>query len=133
MAESFGVLLDCYRDQEKKSLVLAQPHLPGCKVVAAARHSEVALIRVRWHTALVAEKNIAAETLGHIDYKEYAVSFAAWLAEKGQAEDATRVLNDLYQTLSDRRVLERVLQEIMKLHDEYGAMQGKTARRSKPA
>ena len=97
-------------------------YMAGGRIVPV-RADETAA-RKQLATALVGEKNIAAETLGHIDYKEYAVSFAAWLVEKGQVEEATRVLSDLYQTLAGRKVLERVLAEIKKLHDEYGAMQG---------
>jgi len=97
-------------------------YMAGGRIVPV-RADETAA-RKQLATALIGEKNIAAETLGHIDYKEYAVSFAAWLVEKGQVEEATRVLSDLYQTLAGRKVLERVLAEIKKLHDEYGAMQG---------
>ena len=84
-------------------------------------------------SALMAETKVAAETLGHIDYKDYAVSFAEWLSERGDSKDATSVLNELYQTLSDRKVLERVLEQIKALRDGVTENRGKSVRRSRPA
>ena len=70
-------------------------------------------------TALAPENTIAAETLGHIDYKEYTMAFVEWLVQNDDVKQATNVLNIMYQILSKRKVLQRVLDEIKARQDKY--------------
>lgn len=73
----------------------------------------------RLSKALMDKSNEAAKTLGHIDYNYYITRFSKWLAERGNTQEAVKVENNLYQTLSDRNVLDRVLQNIKKRSEEY--------------
>lgn len=68
---------------------------------------------------LISSKNVAAESLGHIDYKWYVDQFVAFLAREGEKNEAIRSQEVLYQTLSQRvvqgrGVLKKVLEEIEK-------------------
>jgi len=72
--------------------------------------------------ALAGENNSAAETLGHIAYKERAVAFADWLGRNGDVKEAAKLLNDVCQTLSRRGVPQRVIEEIKRRRDEYGQL-----------
>jgi len=112
----------------RKRLNLAdgiQPAMPVYKanggIVEVPADDEQA--RRQLSSVLVGESNVAAETLGHVDYKEYGVAFADWLAQRGDVKDAAGVLTDLYQTLLRRKVLPRVLEEIKRRHDEYKTLQ----------
>jgi hypothetical protein len=62
--------------------------------------------------ALTANKQVAAETLGHIDYKYYVDAFSKWLSDQGEHKEAAALLDGLYETLSTRGVIQSVLQEI---------------------
>jgi hypothetical protein len=62
--------------------------------------------------AVLEDREQAAESLGHIDYKWYADRYSDWLAEHGATADAVKVQSALHQTLSVRKVLERVLRDI---------------------
>jgi hypothetical protein len=64
------------------------------------------------NAALVANKDVAAETLGHIDYKYYVDQFSDSLVKQGHHTEAAAVQQGLYETLSARNVLPSVLQEI---------------------
>lgn len=64
------------------------------------------------NAALVTDANAAAETLGHVDYRYYAEQFSDTLADQGNSGDAAAVQDTLIQTLSARKVLDSVLQEI---------------------
>jgi len=101
----------------------------------AVQRADVTAATKQLSAALMGEKSVAAETLGHVDYKEYAVGFADWLAQNGEVKDATAVLSDVYQTLTDRKVLPRVLDEVKTVRDKYRAMQdgGKSVSGSRPA
>ena len=67
--------------------------------------------------ALVADKNVAAETLGHIDYKYYVELFSDSLVEQGKNKEAASLEQGLYDTLSARNVLDSVLQGIKSRRD----------------
>ena len=54
-----------------------------------------------------------------IDYKWYADRCSDWLAEQGAPEEAARVQSVLHQTLSARKVLERVLRDIEERRASY--------------
>lgn len=75
--------------------------------------------RTQLGAALMTDLNVAAETLGHIDYKYYVDHFSGWLTDLGDTDGATKIQSDLYQTLSARNVLDRVLQEIKERRDSY--------------
>lgn len=75
--------------------------------------------RQQLSAALIDNQNLAAKTLGHIDYKYYVDRFSNWLANQGDTKAAVKIQNDLYQTLSDRNVLDRVLQDIKQRCDKY--------------
>jgi len=61
----------------------------------------------------------AAETLGHIEYKNQADMLSRWLDDQGKPEDAEKVQQQLYNSLSKRGVLKRVLDEIAKQQKKY--------------
>jgi hypothetical protein len=68
---------------------------------------------------LISSSAVAAESLGHIDYKWYVDQFVASLAREGEKNEAMRSQEVLYQTLSQRVVqgrgiLKEVLAEIKK-------------------
>jgi hypothetical protein len=75
--------------------------------------------RTELHAALLDNRDIAVESLGHIDYKWYADRFSDWLAAQGAPEEAMKVQTALYQTLSARKVLEGVLHDIAARRDSY--------------
>lgn len=70
------------------------------------------------NNALVADKNLAAETLGHIDYKYYVDKLSDSLIAQGESKEAAAVEEGLYETLSARNVLNSVLQEIKTRRDK---------------
>ena len=67
--------------------------------------------------ALTANKEAAAETLGHIDYKYYVDTVSKWLTEQGEHKEAAALLDGLYETLAARGVIQSVLQEIKARRD----------------
>jgi len=72
---------------------------------------------------LISSSAVAAESLGHIDYKWYVDQFVASLAREGEKNEAMRSQEVLYQTLSQRvvqgrGVLKEVLAEIKKRLEE---------------
>jgi hypothetical protein len=75
--------------------------------------------RKQFGTALMDQPQIAAESLGHIDYKYYTDAYTHWLAKEGDTNAAASIQDTLYQTLSARKVLDRVLQEIKTTADGY--------------
>lgn len=62
--------------------------------------------------ALIDRASVAAESLGHIRYRNATESFSSFLAEQGEFGEATRVQDSLYENLSKRNVLESVLKEV---------------------
>jgi hypothetical protein len=69
--------------------------------------------------ALVQQPDVAAQTLGHIDYKYYADRYAAWLADQGESKAAADVQDTVLKTLSERGVLDRVLKDVQAARDGY--------------
>jgi hypothetical protein len=98
---------------------------PGMKPVCAAQgeikieRANVEEARAELNSALFDNRELAAESLGHVDYKWYADRFSDWLAEQGAPEEAVRVQSGLHQTLSARKVLERILHEIDERRTSY--------------
>ena len=91
-------------------------HMAGGRIVTMRPHEGEA--RRQLSTALAGENSIAAETLGHIAYKERAVAFAVWLVQNGDVKEADKLLSDVYQTLSQRGVPQRILEEIKTRRDK---------------
>jgi hypothetical protein len=85
--------------------------------------------------ALVDKPAVAAESLGHVDYKQYVDQSSEKLAELGSTDKAADLQNVLYETLSKRKVhgrkvLDQVLTEIKDRLDNYRATEPK-ARKAK--
>jgi hypothetical protein len=79
--------------------------------------------------ALTDSPDKAAESLGHIDFKYYADRFSAWLADQGDKAAAAQVQDVLFDTLTKRKVLERVLNEIAGTRDSYMPAKAKAPRK----
>jgi hypothetical protein len=92
-------------------------HMAGGRIVIMRPDTGEA--RRQLSTALAGEHNIAAETLGHIAYNKRASAFADWLAQNGDVEDATKLLSDVYETLSQREVPQWVLGALKRRRDAY--------------
>lgn len=60
-----------------------------------------------------------AETLGHVSFKRFVDGFSSSLATAGASELAVKLQDDLYQTLSQRKVLKSVLKEIKANKEAY--------------
>ncbi|MBD2120274.1 hypothetical protein H6F68_05025 [Trichocoleus sp. FACHB-262] len=84
--------------------------------VAPAKVEEA---RQKFAAALTDEKQTAAESLGHIDYKYYVDRFSDWLAQQGDPQAAAETQNELLQVLRDRNVIQRVLETVKDKRDEY--------------
>ena len=65
------------------------------------------------------QPQVAAESLGHIDYKNYTDAYTDWLARLGDTSAAANIQDSLYTTLASRKVLDRVLQEVKTSCDSY--------------
>ena len=68
---------------------------------------------------LVKQASIAAESLGHINYRQETEFFSGFLASHGDYTKATSVQDNLYNALSDRKVLPSVLKEIKNTSAQY--------------
>ena len=79
----------------------------------------VAEARKELAAALTEKTDAAAESLGHIDYKHYVDQFCDWLDKQGVSDEAIQIQDGLYKTLSARKVLNRVLQDIKNRRDSY--------------
>ena len=74
--------------------------------------------------ALIAEPAQAVESLGHIRWKRQVDGLSDLLAERGETEEAARVQDVVYETLSKRevqgsRVIEPVLRDAERRRDRY--------------
>ena len=63
--------------------------------------------------ALTDNMNAAAETLGHVDFKNYLETYRSCLHEQGDEKGASRLLHEAHGILKRRGVLASVLQEII--------------------
>ncbi|QFY82710.1 hypothetical protein D0808_15535 [Bacillus subtilis] len=68
--------------------------------------------RNHFAAALTERQQLAAQTLSHVDYKEYMESYSNFLSNLGEDKEAARIQSVLYHTLSERNVLDRVLHDI---------------------
>ena len=64
------------------------------------------------HLALRDRPREAAETLGHIDYNYYMTQESAWMAERGDREEAAEIQKQLAATLVARGVPNRIISDI---------------------
>jgi hypothetical protein len=62
--------------------------------------------------ALLTNADVAAETLGHVDFKYYVDALTDLLEREGEIDDAIEAQDEMYKILAARNVLPRVLQEI---------------------
>ncbi len=74
--------------------------------------------------ALIGRATQAVESLGHIGFRRSVDAFSEWMSEQGEREEAAKIQDVLYDTLSTRevrgrRVLDGVLQEIEERRDAY--------------
>jgi hypothetical protein len=63
-------------------------------------------------TALLVKPDVAAESLGHVDYKYYVDELTNLLEAEGEIDQAVEAQDTMYKILAARNVLPRVLQEI---------------------
>lgn len=89
--------------------VLAGEGKPGAVEAVAAKPEEA---RTLLEGALVAKREAAAETLGHIEYREYSETLARWLAREGEVAEARKVVSGLEKTLAARKVKPAVLEAV---------------------
>jgi hypothetical protein len=82
-------------------------------------------------SALVAAPDVAAETLGHVDYNEYASHLSRWLEEQGDRDMAGQVVEELLLTLAGRGVIEPVLSPIRERAAKLGSKRGGQGRKGK--
>lgn len=102
---------------EGKKEMLKPAEAVGSQVKVLPSNSETA--RKEFAAALLAQRDVAAESLGHIDYKCYIDRFSDWLAGQGESKKAVEIQDNLYQTMSARKVLDRVLQEVKARREGY--------------
>jgi len=69
--------------------------------------------------ALLEQADVAAETLGHVDYKFNVDQFSDWLADRGDAAAAAKTQGDLHKTLTSRHVAQWVLDRITQRRNSY--------------
>jgi hypothetical protein len=84
-----------------------------------ARPPDVEEARKGFTAALTDEPDVAAASLGHINYRRYVNRFSDLLAEQGDNQEAAKTQEKLYETLANRNVLGRVLQEIEDRREGY--------------
>lgn len=81
--------------------------------------------RKQFASALTEHKQIAAKTLSHKEYNQYMVTYSEFLSSQEENKEAAEVQNDLYQTLSERNVLDSVLQKIKNRREIYEQKENK--------
>jgi hypothetical protein len=111
--------------QEYRQLV-EDPNEPRKQLAIKIRPAQPEEANKLLASALTDQMAVAAESLGHIDFKWYVDRFSDWLAQQGATEEAIETQNKLYNTMSTRevhgrKVLDRVLQEIEERRDSYGS------------
>ncbi len=72
-------------------------------------------------TALLTNADVAAESLGHVDYKYYVDELTALLEAESEPEAAMEAQDTMYKILAARNVLPRVLDEIKQRRQELTA------------
>lgn len=72
-------------------------------------------------SALLHNADVAAESLGHIDYKVYVDALTRLLEAEGETQEAAAAQDTMYKILAARNVLPRVLDEIEQRQQELAA------------
>ena len=116
-------------DHAKRGMTAAHDHSRdrwGKFSVASQKPNEA---RSLLSDALIKKPQLAAETLGHIDYKYYVDQFSAWLHSEGENAEAAKCQGELHRALAKRHVLESVLDEIKANESEYAARKSGRSRK----
>ena len=80
---------------------------------------------------LIDEPAVAAETLGHIDYRQTVERYAEFQAEEGDPSAAAKSLETASEALSERNVLDSVIRELDERQKEYSSqIKGKSTGKS---
>ena len=69
--------------------------------------------------ALLEKPTEAADTLGHIEYRNAVEQYSAFLAQEGESDEAAQSLEEARNTLADRSVLKSVLKEMDAQQKQY--------------
>lgn len=106
-----------------KQLVVDE-YAPGNGLKIEVRKAEPEEATELFSKALMEKPQVAAETLGHIDLKDYTDRASEKLSEQGETEEAAKLQSNLYDTLSKRmvrgrKVLDSVLKDIRSNIDSY--------------
>jgi hypothetical protein len=103
-------------DKNGAAMIKSAAEAGGKFKVAKAKPDEA---RKQLNAALLKKDNVAAETLGHIEYREYVDQYSDWLAANGDSSAATKAQSDLGATLKARNVADWVLKAIERKRDSY--------------
>jgi hypothetical protein len=82
--------------------------------------ADVETARTELNTALTENMNDSADTLGHINYKRSVDKFTDWLHDMGESTDAGNIQDNMLNTLTERNVIEPVLDDIKNTKKRYG-------------
>jgi len=85
-----------------------------------AEKADVKTAREELNTALTEDMNESANTLGHINYKRNVDKFTEWLYEMDESTEASNIQDDMLSTLTNRGVIENVLDDIKNTKKRYG-------------
>jgi hypothetical protein len=83
------------------------------------RSPDVEEARKEFTAALLDKPDVAAASLGHINYHRYMDRFSNLLAEEGENQEAAKIQENLHDTLANRNVPDRVLKEIEVQREVY--------------
>jgi hypothetical protein len=103
-------------DKNGAAMIKSAAEAGGKFKVAKAKPDEA---RKQLNAALLKKDNVAAETLGHIEYREYVDQYSDWLAANGDSSAAAKAQSDLGATLKARNVADWVLKAIERKRDSY--------------
>jgi hypothetical protein len=105
---------------------------------AAARGAAIKLENARpdeahkgLRAALITNADVAAESLGHVDYKVYVDELTSLLEGEGDTEEAAETQDTLYKILASRNVLPSVLEDIDRRRQTLRAASTKITRKGK--
>lgn len=111
-------------------------HILDAERTATGRHLSFRVAKARpeeakkyFEAALTTDRNESAATLGHIDFKKYTGKFSDMLMDHGELQKAVQTQKNLYQTMSERGVIHRVLRDIKDQIESFQTLsQGETIR-----
>jgi len=101
---------------------------PTQKTVVLQVEPNVEEAKQEYSAALTSKMEVSADTLGHVDLKDYTDKFTDFLAAYGDPKQAAKIQDQLLKVMKARGVLERVLEEIAARRDQY---EGKRAAAAK--